>query len=316
MFKRTKHSTNACNPPNRVKSKARPAQKTFERTTPGSKTHANPQNDSALIENIVHEIKERNRLKTKVGGRPSKLTPRVQAKLVDAISQGNYYEVACKYAGISYKSFRDWMARGEQELLAIEQHLTQHAQPALNNSNENVKAIAAPSAQPITPNGKHIKRTKKNKKQTRNNNNQNSQISSNNNKLQRYSRTINSGNGNGNGNGQVESIMATMPESRLVGDLSYGDFCLAIKKAEAQAEVRLVQLWQGLLPTDWKAIATFLERRHPEKWGRRHSVELTGKGGGPVGLEHRHLIIQQIINEPENREIVAGYWRKGMNHDG
>ena len=33
-------------------------------------------------------------------GRPTKLTPEVQKKIVDALSAGNYFEVACEYAGI------------------------------------------------------------------------------------------------------------------------------------------------------------------------------------------------------------------------
>jgi hypothetical protein len=34
-------------------------------------------------------------------GRRTKLTPEVQKKIVDALSAGNYFEVACEYAGIS-----------------------------------------------------------------------------------------------------------------------------------------------------------------------------------------------------------------------
>lgn len=48
------------------------------------------------------------------GGRPSKLTPDVQQRLVEAISAGNYYEAACAYAGIGYSTFRRWMQMGER----------------------------------------------------------------------------------------------------------------------------------------------------------------------------------------------------------
>lgn len=47
-------------------------------------------------------------------GRPSKLTPEVKKRLLDAIRAGNYYETACTYAGITYRTFRNWMERGEQ----------------------------------------------------------------------------------------------------------------------------------------------------------------------------------------------------------
>lgn len=48
------------------------------------------------------------------GGRPSKLTPAVKGKLLAALRASNGYEPACAYAGIHYKTFRNWMARGEQ----------------------------------------------------------------------------------------------------------------------------------------------------------------------------------------------------------
>lgn len=46
-------------------------------------------------------------------GRPTKLTPAVQNKIVTAISAGNYYEAACQYAGIDYATFRRWIEKGE-----------------------------------------------------------------------------------------------------------------------------------------------------------------------------------------------------------
>ncbi len=46
--------------------------------------------------------------------RPSKLTPEVQKRLVEAIKAGNYYEAACGFAGIGYSTFRRWMIRGEK----------------------------------------------------------------------------------------------------------------------------------------------------------------------------------------------------------
>ena len=50
-----------------------------------------------------------------MAGRPSKLTPERQQKLVEAITAGNYYETACTYAGIAYSNFRAWMIKGEQQ---------------------------------------------------------------------------------------------------------------------------------------------------------------------------------------------------------
>ena len=110
-------------------------------------------------------------------GRPSKLTEEVKDKLVKAISQGNYYEAACSYAGIAYSTFREWMNRGEQE-----------------NGTE------------------------------------------------------------------------------------YSDFMEAIKKAEAAAELRMVQEWQKHVPNNWQAIATFMERRYPDRWGKRDRQDINLQG--------------------------------------
>lgn len=48
-------------------------------------------------------------------GRPSKLTPERQEKLIQAIKAGNHLNVACAYAGIDYSNFRMWMRKGEAQ---------------------------------------------------------------------------------------------------------------------------------------------------------------------------------------------------------
>lgn len=48
------------------------------------------------------------------GGRPSKLTPRVQEKIITAIRAGNYAQVAAVYAGIGESTFYRWMDQGER----------------------------------------------------------------------------------------------------------------------------------------------------------------------------------------------------------
>jgi hypothetical protein len=48
-------------------------------------------------------------------GRPDKLTPEVQAKIVNAMAAGNYAETSAQAAGIDPRTFYNWMARGEAE---------------------------------------------------------------------------------------------------------------------------------------------------------------------------------------------------------
>jgi transposase len=48
-------------------------------------------------------------------GQPTKLTPERQQKFIDALSAGNYLEVAAHYAGISHTTFYRWMEQGKEQ---------------------------------------------------------------------------------------------------------------------------------------------------------------------------------------------------------
>ncbi len=47
--------------------------------------------------------------------RPSKLTTEVQERIVSALRAGNYQDTAASYAGISAKTFYEWMNRGKSD---------------------------------------------------------------------------------------------------------------------------------------------------------------------------------------------------------
>ncbi len=51
-------------------------------------------------------------------GRPSKLTPELQEKIVTAIRAGNYIETAAAYAGVSKDTLYAWLKRGGREVSA------------------------------------------------------------------------------------------------------------------------------------------------------------------------------------------------------
>jgi len=60
----------------------------------------------------------------------------------------------------------------------------------------------------------------------------------------------------------------------------YREFVEAITRAEYEAEVRMVAMWQKHMPEDYRAIRDFLERRYPERWGRRNlNIEHSGEIG-------------------------------------
>lgn len=55
------------------------------------------------------------------------------------------------------------------------------------------------------------------------------------------------------------------------------NFSESIKKAKAQAELLLVERIHDHGEKEWQANAWILERRHPERWGRRERHEHAGK---------------------------------------
>lgn len=111
-------------------------------------------------------------------GRPSALTPEVQAKVVSAIQGGNYRCAAARWAGVSMRTFSEWLKRG-----------------------------AAAKSGP------------------------------------------------------------------------HRDFLLAVQEAESQAEIRAVALVMKAAAEDPKHAQWWLERKFPQRWGRKDRMEhSTGKG--------------------------------------
>ena len=47
--------------------------------------------------------------------RPCKLTPKIQQRIGDNIALGLTYSLAAEYSGITYKTFNDWMKKGQTE---------------------------------------------------------------------------------------------------------------------------------------------------------------------------------------------------------
>lgn len=54
------------------------------------------------------------------GGRPTKLTPELQAKLVAFIRSGSYIRPACKSVGITYDAYDDWMKGSKPHHIAFQ----------------------------------------------------------------------------------------------------------------------------------------------------------------------------------------------------
>ena len=56
----------------------------------------------------------------------------------------------------------------------------------------------------------------------------------------------------------------------------YRDFREAVKAAEREAEIRAVATVQQHMATSWQAAMTYLERKFPNRWGRRLDVTTAG----------------------------------------
>lgn len=70
-------------------------------------------------------------------------------------------------------------------------------------------------------------------------------------------------------------------------DAKFSDFSDAVKKAQAQAEVRdLAAIDEAAKhPSSWQAAAWKLERKYPDRWGRKERHEVVGKDGAAVKLD-------------------------------
>jgi len=136
-------------------------------------------------------------------GRPTDLTPQVQAKIVQAIVGGNANVVAAAYAGIGESTYYAWLDRGRKEVTRL---------------------ASSPWARP----------------------------------------------------------RAT--------EMPFLEFLEAIEKAQADAEARNVALIaKAAQDGTWTAAAWWLERKYPERWGRKDRHEVTGKDGEPFSITVRRV---------------------------
>ena len=77
----------------------------------------------------------------------------------------------------------------------------------------------------------------------------------------------------------VGTFYEWMQKGRTQKTGKYAEFHDAVKLAESQAEVRAVAMVQKSMDNNWATAMTYLERKHPDRWGRRDrlSVEIENK---------------------------------------
>lgn len=96
----------------------------------------------------------------------------------------------------------------------------------------------------------------------------------------------------------------------------YKDFHDAVEKALADAEVRDVMLIANAAATDWKAAAWRLERKFPDRWGRKERLSADLNHSGQVvkreeyDISITHEITNEILNDEEAKELAKQLLRR------
>jgi transposase len=82
------------------------------------------------------------------------------------------------------------------------------------------------------------------------------------------------------------------------------EFFDSIKKAEAHAEIRNVQVIQKAANESWQAAMTYLERKFPDRWGRKDKVNADVEHSGQVNVKHD--INERIAKYEDTYSKIAG----------
>lgn len=72
----------------------------------------------------------------------------------------------------------------------------------------------------------------------------------------------------------------------------YADFLRAVLRAEQDAEMAMVKRVVEAASQDAKHAEWFLERKFPDRWGRKDRREVTGAKGGPLQVEATRGLIE------------------------
>lgn len=93
----------------------------------------------------------------------------------------------------------------------------------------------------------------------------------------------------------------------------FREFSDAVREALAEADVLDVEKIHA--SRSWQAAAWKLERRHPEQFGRRSAVEVSGPGGAPVNVEHTNRGLLETLKRLAG-ETDGGSGSGGTGGDG
>lgn len=88
-------------------------------------------------------------------------------------------------------------------------------------------------------------------------------------------------------------------------ELPYLEFSDAIQKALAHSEVRDVAIIGKAAEENWQAAAWRLERKFPDRWGRKDKtqIEHSGKDGGPIETSHTEKLDLSSLTDKELADL-------------
>lgn len=79
----------------------------------------------------------------------------------------------------------------------------------------------------------------------------------------------------------------------------YAEFAESVKRAEAEGEAFALQEMRRVGADDWRMWMTYLERKHPDRWGRRErfdNLESTEAGDPVKALERGETILRLVTD--------------------
>ena len=92
------------------------------------------------------------------------------------------------------------------------------------------------------------------------------------------------------------TFRAWMQEGEAGAPQSSVDFCRQVMEAEKAAEIRNVAFVMKAAEEDPKHAEWWLERKHPERWGRKERHELTGANGGALEINNGGDALEQLTS--------------------
>lgn len=100
--------------------------------------------------------------------------------------------------------------------------------------------------------------------------------------------------------------VAKNPRARVRKDEQpFVDFSNAVEKALAHAEIRDVAIIGKAAEENWQAAAWRLERKFPDRWGRKdkYALEHSGKDGGPIETSHKEELDLSNLTDKELEQL-------------